>query len=66
MEKSYEKVKSLGEGTYGKVYLAKDNKGEYYAIKRVLLDNNVPHKGIVSLKEIDVLAKCEHPYVSKT
>lgn len=64
--KIYRKISSLGEGTYGKVYLAEDDNGDRYAIKRLLLEGDAKHKGIVSLKEIDVLARCKHPYVCQT
>jgi len=61
---NYQKIEKLGEGSYGKVYSAINEKGERVAIKRLLLNRNVKHKGTLGLKELDVLARCKHPYIN--
>lgn len=64
----YKKISVLGEGAYGKVYRAQDKDGNHVAIKRILLDDvsRKRHKGIVSLKEANILAFSTHPYVNNT
>lgn len=55
----------LGEGTYGVVYKARDNKtGEIVAIKKVKMDKgNEEGFPITSLREINILLSCNHPSV---
>jgi serine/threonine protein kinase len=59
-----EKNGSLGEGTYGVVYKAKDQEtGEIVALKRIRLE--VEDEGIPStaLREISLLRELEHPNI---
>lgn len=64
-QKMYEKVSILGEGGFGKVYLAKDKEGNEVAIKRLLVKSNTKVHGIVNLKEFDALVRCNHPFINK-
>lgn len=51
----YEKVKYLGQGTYGTVYLAKDIKNnQLYALKKVKIEPRLANEGfpITALREI--------------
>jgi serine/threonine protein kinase len=50
-------ITSLGEGTYGSVYLVNIN-GEQQAIKII---TNGASEGIKSLKELDIMSRLSHP-----
>ncbi len=55
---------TLGEGTYGVVYKARDkNTGEVVALKRIRLE--IEDEGIPSttLREISVLRQLKHPNI---
>jgi serine/threonine protein kinase len=53
----YAIVKSLGQGTYGKVYkILKDDK--YYALKEFKRTNDSD-----SILEVDILSRCDHPNI---
>jgi serine/threonine protein kinase len=59
-----EKNSTIGEGTYGVVYKAKDLKtGNMVALKRIRLE--VEDEGIPStaLREISILRELEHPNI---
>lgn len=59
-----EKSGTLGEGTYGVVYKARDkNTGEVVALKRIRLE--IEDEGIPSttLREISVLRQLKHPNI---
>jgi NIMA (never in mitosis gene a)-related kinase len=56
-KKNYEVVGSLGEGSFGNVYLVEDNKGKRYALKKIRID---PFNIEESEKEIDVMKKLSH------
>jgi len=63
----YKKVSKLGEGTYGKVYLARDNRtDELVALKKMILeaeDEGIPSTAI---REISLLKELsEHPNIVK-
>jgi len=66
MEPRYKKLKIIGSGTYGVVYLAKDNDtGEQIALKKCrpfLMENGFPSS---TLREIAVLKKLLHPNIIK-
>lgn len=60
----YEKVKIIGEGTYGTVFKAKSkNDGKHYALKKVKMANEVDGFPITSLREIKILQKLNHPNI---
>ena len=56
----YSKIRKLGVGAYGKVYLVRLN-GEEFAVKRLKMDN----KGvdISTIREIKILKEIEHPHI---
>ena len=57
----YKKLRRLGEGTYGTVYLAKDRRsGETVAMKRLLLTNELLGFHLTSLREVALLRRLEH------
>lgn len=64
IEPRYKKLKIIGSGTYGVVYLAKDNDtGKGVALKKCksfLMDNGFPSS---TLREIAVLKKLRHPNI---
>lgn len=58
----YEKIKRVGEGTYGVVYKARDrNTGEYVALKKLRMDRERDGMPVTSVRELRVLQQCEHP-----
>jgi len=57
----YEKLRELGRGTYGTVYLAKRYKdGVVVAIKRLYTDYT-KHNGILCLRELEMAVTSKHP-----
>ncbi|EFA82107.1 p34-cdc2 protein [Heterostelium album PN500] len=58
----YQKLEKLGEGTYGKVYKAKEKStGKTVALKKIRLeDDGVPS---TALREISLLKELQHPNV---
>jgi serine/threonine protein kinase len=61
----YKKIGTLGEGSFGKVYLATDENDEQVAIKSFLISKKTSTEGIINLKELDIFTKCDHPYINK-
>jgi serine/threonine protein kinase len=58
-----DKVKRLGVGTYGSVYLVKDKTtGVYYAMKK---SNNKYRLENTTLIELDILSRFDSPYIIK-
>lgn len=56
----YHKLEKIGEGTYGVVYKASDNKGEIFALKNIRLeaeDEGIPSTAI---REISLLKELQH------
>lgn len=60
--KSFKRISKqrVFEGSYGCVYLADHERGSF-AIKRYKTTVGVP--GINNLRELDVIARCQHPFV---
>lgn len=66
MEESYEKIKLIGEGTYGQVYKARDRAtGELVALKKVRMDGEKEGFPLMALREIKLLKKLNHKNVVK-
>ena len=62
LKRDYEVVRILGEGGFGKVFLAKHViSGQYFAIK--YLKNIIDKKQEDILREIQLLAKITHPHI---
>ncbi|KAJ6410352.1 hypothetical protein OIU84_007158 [Salix udensis] len=68
----YEKLNEINEGTYGKVYKARDKKtGEFVALKKVKMDvgkdRYLEEYGfpLTSLREINILMSFDHPSIVK-
>ncbi|CAK7336660.1 unnamed protein product [Dovyalis caffra] len=68
----YERLNEINEGTYGKVYKAKDKKtGEFVALKKVKMDvgrdKYLEEYGfpLTSLREINILMSFDHPSIVK-
>jgi len=54
----------LGKGTYGKVYAASELvTRRQFAIKRLLLDETTHSDCIASLREMDMMARMDHPHL---
>jgi serine/threonine protein kinase len=54
----------LGKGTYGKVYAASELvTRRRFAIKRLLLDEGTHSDCIASLRELDMMARLDHPHL---
>ncbi|GFQ07547.1 cyclin-dependent kinase g-2 [Phtheirospermum japonicum] len=60
----FERLNSIGEGTYGVVFRAKDKKtGEIVALKMVKMDNEREGFPMTSLREINILLSFHHPSI---
>ncbi|PSC68206.1 cyclin-dependent kinase G-2-like isoform X1 [Micractinium conductrix] len=58
----YEKIKRIGEGTFGVVYKAKDRRtGELVALKRLRMERERDGMPVTSVRELRVLQTCKHP-----
>ncbi|KAG0279480.1 kinase subunit of RNA polymerase II carboxy-terminal domain kinase I, partial [Linnemannia exigua] len=63
-EDLYERVGQVGEGTYGKVYKAKNKQtGEYVALKRIRMEAEKDGFPITAMREIKLLQSLNHPHV---
>ena len=61
----YEKIKLLGEGSYGKVWLVKHKiLGKLFALKIIKRKNDIYFNNKVQ-KEIQILKKLDHPFILK-
>ena len=58
----YKSIETIGEGSFGSVYLVKDSKERYFALKRIHVN---PFEGDQALKEIEVMKKFVHPNLIK-
>ncbi|KAL8134008.1 cyclin-dependent kinase C-1-like [Apium graveolens] len=60
----FQKLEQIGEGTYGQVYMARDNKtGEIVALKKIRMDNEKEGFPITAIREIKILKKLQHENV---
>ncbi|CAH6721702.1 CTD kinase subunit alpha [[Candida] jaroonii] len=60
----FERFQQVGEGTYGKVYKAKNsNTGEIVALKKLRLESEKDGFPITSIREIKLLQSFDHPNV---
>lgn len=62
----YEKIEQIGQGGYAKVYSAYNKEtNEKVAIKRLFINENAKHIGILGLRELDILVRSNHQYINK-
>lgn len=54
----YKSEEIIGEGSFGSVYLIRDNKDRPFALKKIHVD---PFEVEQALKEIEVMKKFVHP-----
>lgn len=60
----YKRVQQVGEGTYGKVYKAKNSiTGEFVALKRLRLESEREGFPITAMREIKLLQSFDHPNI---
>lgn len=60
----YEKIKRIGEGTFGVVYKARDRRtGEIVALKKLRMDRERDGMPVTSVRELRVLESCSHPHL---
>ncbi|KAF9989153.1 kinase subunit of RNA polymerase II carboxy-terminal domain kinase I [Mortierella antarctica] len=63
-EDLYERVGQVGEGTYGKVYKARNKQtGEYVALKRIRMETEKDGFPITAMREIKLLQSLSHRHV---
>ena len=55
---SYKVIEPIGEGSFGSVYLAQDEGGQRYALKKIHID---PFEIDQALQEIELMKKFQHP-----
>ena len=61
---TYQKIKSLGKGSYGEVFLIKSlQTKKEYALKETTITKNKEYFLYFSMNEIDILSKLDNPYV---
>ena len=62
----FTKLNLIGEGSYGKVYLIKDNIDEkYYALKKIDLNLMNEEEKNKATNEVKILQKLDCPYIIK-
>lgn len=60
----YQRVQQVGEGTYGKVYKAKNElTGEHVALKKLRLESEREGFPITAIREIKLLQNFDHPNI---
>jgi len=60
----YRKIEKIGEGTYGLVYKAKNQKtGEIVAMKRIRLESEDEGTPSTAVREISILKQLQHPNI---
>ncbi|PVU96840.1 hypothetical protein BB561_000946 [Smittium simulii] len=64
MDRNYQRLEQLGEGTYATVFKGKNRNGEIVALKEITLD---PEEGAPStaIREISLMKELDHPNVIK-
>ena len=61
---TYQKIKLIGEGSYGKVFLIKSLQTEKeYALKETVITKNKEIFLYFSMNEINILSKLDNPYI---
>lgn len=64
IEGTYRKIKQIGEGTYGQVYLAEEiATGDLVALKKIRMDSEREGFPITAIREIKLLSHLSHPNV---
>ena len=66
VHQAYERVRQLGLGTYGEVFLAQDRNGREVALKKIKLEASKEKRQgfpITALREMRVLKQLNHPNV---
>lgn len=57
----YEKLVQVGEGTYGKVYKARNNEtGSFVALKRIRMEGEKDGFPVTAMREIKLLQSLQH------
>ena len=60
----YEKIRIVGRGTFGTVWLVRHNAtGKQYIRKEVSLANLPRHEQKATMQEVDVLKRLKHPHI---
>lgn len=61
----YDRLKTIGEGTYGVVYKARDthNNNEWVALKRMFMDDDNEGISSTTMREVAILKQLSHPNI---
>eukprot|EP00916_Digyalum_oweni_P011069 GHVL01018401.1.p1 GENE.GHVL01018401.1~~GHVL01018401.1.p1 ORF type:complete len:226 (+),score=23.18 GHVL01018401.1:24-701(+) len=66
IDNKYERLEAIGEGTYGKVYKAKDRKnGQFVALKKMKLDQDDEGVPSTAIREAALLQELNHQSIVK-
>ena len=59
----YKIITQLGQGSFGKIYLVKDSKGNIYSMKKILLSEELDVKNVI--REYNMCFNLAHPNIIK-
>lgn len=62
MRQRYRRIRCIGQGSYGRAFLAEDAEGRHCALKQIPL-HGAADSGEAALREVRLLRRMRHPYI---